>query len=215
MGQIRLGLFDLFSYIIPGIAQIVLMGLALNIIDVAQLQVLITTLTLESLIAYIFLGYIAGFITEGIAVRYVAVILDKVKGKLNDRVLARLKEFHPETKIKNYDINFIYSFAEVNSPKSTEKADTFFAMGSLARNLSFAFLLFGVTSLIRTIVLGNTVIWSYVISIISILLSLYLVFQADEFRASSHKHLLNIYYVVSEVNNKDDGNKSRLKKKSE
>jgi hypothetical protein len=209
MSQIRLGLFDLFGYIIPGIAQMILVGLALNLINLAQLQALLAALTLESSIAYIFLGYVIGFVTEGMAVFYVANILDRVRGKLNERVLTRFKKFHPETKIKNYDINFIYAFADVNSPKSVEKADTFFAMGSLARNLSFSFLLFGIISLVRNIVVGN-VIWSYIVSIASLLFSLYLVFQADKFRDSSHKHLLNIYYIVSEVNNKDD-NKSQKK----
>jgi hypothetical protein len=182
MGQIRLGLFDLFSYIIPGIAIIIFMGLAVHLLDIAQLQMLFASLTLESAVVYIFLGYVVGFITEGMAIRYVSLILDRVKGNVGERVLAKFKEAHPETKIKNFDINYVYSFVEVNSPKSIEKADTFFALGSLARNLSFAFLLFGVTSLVRYIILGNTVLWLYGISFLSIVLSLYLVFQADNFR---------------------------------
>jgi hypothetical protein len=214
MGQIRLGLFDLFSYIIPGIAIIIFMGLAVHLLDIAQLQMLFASLTLESAVVYIFLGYVVGFIAEGIAIRYVSLILDRVKGNVGERVLAKFKEAHPETKIKNFDINYVYSFVEVNSPKSIEKADTFFALGSLARNLSFAFLLFGVTSLVRYIILGNTVLWLYGISFLSIVLSLYLVFQADNFRTRSHRHLLNVYSVISETNIKSLENDGKLKKKS-
>jgi hypothetical protein len=214
MSQLKLGLFDFFSYIIPGLAHIILMGLALDLIDVTQIQTLITTLTWESSIAYIVLAYVVGFITEGMAIRYVAAILDRVRGKLSDRVFIRLKEAHPETKMTSYDFNFIYSFAELNSPQSVEKADSFFAMGSLARNLSFAFLLFGMVTLVRYIIMGTTLIWSYGVSIISILLSLYLVFQADNFRARSHRHLLSIYYVASEANKKDNDDKSKPRKKA-
>lgn len=213
MGQIRLGLFDLFSYIIPGIAIIIFLGLAVNLLDIAQLQTLFATLTLESSIAYLFLGYIVGFIAEGMAIRYVSLILDRVKGNVGDRVLAKFKEAHPESKIKTFDINFVYSFVEVNSPHSIEKADTFFALGSLARNLSFAFLLFGITSFVRYTISGNSALWLYGISFLSILLSLYLVFQADNFRARSHRHLLNIYSIISEVNSKSDENDGKPKKK--
>jgi hypothetical protein len=216
MSQLKLGLFDFFSYIIPGVTHIVLMGLALDFVHMAQLQALITSLTWESSIAYIIVGYVIGFIAEGMAIRYVAVILDRVRGKLNDRVLATLRNAHPETNIRSYDFNFIYAFAELNSPQSVEKADSFFAMGSLARNLSFAFLLFGVVTFVRNLMIGNTFIWAYGVSIISILLSLYLVFQADNFRSRSHRHLLNIYYVASQVNKKDNvtNSKLRLRKKA-
>ncbi len=214
MSQIRLGLFDLFSYIIPGIAIIIFMGLALNVVDIVQLQALVSGLTLVSSIAYIFLGYVVGFITEGLAIRYVSLILDRMRGDLGNRVFTKFSEIHPEAKVKNFDINYIYSFVAVNSPDSIEKADTFFALGSLARNLSFAFLLFGATSLVRYIILGNTILWFYGISMLAILLSIYLVFQADNFRGRSHRHLLNIYYVITEATIKSNESKNRVKRKS-
>ncbi len=214
MSQIRLGLFDLFGYIIPGIVIIIFMGLALNVVDIAQLQALVSGLTLVSSIAYIFLGYVVGFITEGLAIRYVSLILDRVRGDLGNRVFIKFSEIHPDAKLKNFDINYIYSFVAVNSPGSIEKADTFFALGSLARNLSFAFLLFGATSLVRYIILGNTILWLYGISILALLLSIYLVFQADNFRGRSHRHLLNIYYVINEASIKSKEGKSGLQKKS-
>jgi len=201
MNQIRLGLFDIFGYLIPGVAHLILISLALGFIgSIPQLIMIIYALSLNAVLAYAFLGYVIGFIFEGIAIRYVSIILDNILGRLNDRVIKQFRSFHPESKIKSYDINMIYAYSDVNLSTSLEKADTFFAMGSLARNLSFAFLVFAILTIVRAIIQWNITNWFYVCLAApsAIVLSVYLVFQADRFRKSSHIHLLNTYYVITE-----------------
>jgi len=199
MNSIRLGVYDIFSFIIPGIVYIILISFSLNLVTPEQFMNTIFSLSVYSLLGCFFLAYLVGFAFENLATKYCNSIIRIIKGKLKSRLIEEFNENHPDAKIKDYIFSFIYAFADIYSPASREKADNFSALSKMSRNLSLGFLLFIPLTLIYSFLHFNQISWLLSIFkiVAAILISLIFLFHADRYDANSHRHLLNTYYIVS------------------
>ena len=103
MNSFRLGVFDIFAYIIPGIVYLILISLALNIITPEQFTNKISSLTIYSMLGYFFLAYLLGFAFETIASKYCNFFIRLIKGNFKNRVIERFNSDNPETKLKDYN----------------------------------------------------------------------------------------------------------------
>jgi len=200
MNNFRLGVFDIFGYIVPGLFHIVLAILALNIVDLEQLNKTISALSIYSVLTYSFLAYVIGFTTDAIAAPYLPFFMERIRGSLKDKVLQTFKEENPDSIIEKYHFGFIYAFADVKAPNTRAKADIFSAMSSMARNISLAFLLYGVLSIGYAIANYGKTIWLHAIAklLIAVIISILLLYRAYSFRSWSHGHLLNVYSILTE-----------------
>lgn len=200
MNNFRLGVFDLFSYIVPGLFYIILVALSLNILNMDQLIKGISSISFFSFLAFLLAGYLIGFAFDGIASKYYKITIRIIRGELEIRVLEHFKKENPDSKIDEYNFGFIYAFADVYSPDSREKADQFSALANMSRNLSLCFLCYAIITLADSLFHISTLNWIFVpLRLIgAVFVSYIFLSHADRFRSWSHIHLLYSYYIVSE-----------------
>jgi len=216
MNSIRLGVFDIFAYIVPGIVYIVLISLALNFITPEQLINEILSLSLYSLLGYFFLGYLISFALENISSRYFYFTVELIKGNSQSRVIEKFKKENPDAKINEYRYPYTYAFVDVYSPISREKADNFSALAKMARNLSFGFLIFAILTILFSFIHFSQVNWLRMLLkvLIALIISIIFSFNADRYNLYFHIYLLNTYHIISKNADKIESPKKPKDRKS-
>ena len=136
MNKIRLGVFDVFSYIIPGIFYSFVFLSSLNIFPTNEIIRYISSASVNLFFTYLLVAYIIGFVFDWFASKYFKIIYEKSEKR---KVIEHFKNENPDSNISNYYFGFIYAFAEVNCPNNRNKADHFSSLRNMSRNLSFCF----------------------------------------------------------------------------
>lgn len=204
MNNIRLTVFDIFSYMIPGLCYLFLFFGFIDITDISNIKKMISDISILQAVSYSLLSYLIGFISDTIAQLTILPLTDKIRGNIRNRVLDKyLKENNlPQ---EGYHFSSLYSFIDAKAPHVREKVDQFSAMSGMARNLSLAFLVYSIVMII--IVLINSEItgdFSILRLFSAVIISFLLVIRADKFRQWSHIHLLNVYVLLLNQEYKKD-----------
>ena len=202
MNNIRLTVFDIFSYTVPGFCYIILFAFGLEKIDLNSFVETTSKLSIYTILAYSLLSYIIGFIFDVFADKIIIKLIDLLQGDLKERVLSEFNRENPQFALTEYHFSKLYSSIDVQVSKAREKVDQYSAMSGLARNLSLAFLTFTFTSISFTIIHFYNIQWSlFIIKILTgFAISLVLMLQTDTFRRWSHYHLLCDFYIVKKTN---------------
>ena len=183
---------------VPGVCYLIMVPWALKWVAPFQFIDSFSNLTIYSTVAYAFLAYLIGFISDSIAIVIVLFITDRIRGDHRARVLAEFMKENTETEITDYHFSTIYSFVDIKAPNAREKADMFSAMSGLARNLSLAFLLLSILILCTAVVefQNGYLVHEFAASACSFVVSCVLMLRADTFRKWSHSHLLNSFSLL-------------------
>lgn len=139
MNNFRLGVFEVFSYITPGLFYMLLIPLSMNILGKSRLinDIFINKdIPFYSIFALFFVAYLIGFLFDWFAYKYYQLIFGKSH---KNKVIKHFNNENPDSKITDYNFGYIYAYAEVHCPNSREKADQFSALSNMSRNLSFCF----------------------------------------------------------------------------
>ena len=195
MDSLRLTVFDIFSYTVPGLCYIILIFLGLDKTNISELNKIISGLSIYSFFAYCFIAYLIGFTLDTVAGGLITKIVEVFKGNLKERVLSDFLRENPESKITGYHFSKIYSFADIKKEKARDKADQYSAMSGLARNLSLAFLIYTLLTFCHFLFCVENHQWKlFILKIFfGITTSTILMLKSDTFRRWSHGHLLTIY----------------------
>jgi len=216
MNSFRLGVFDIFAYIIPGIVYIVLISLSINLITFEELINKTESLSIYSMLAYFFVAYLIGFALENIAAKYCSIINDLLKGKLKNRIIEKFNKNNPDAEIDDYNFDFLYAFTDIYSSVSRDKSDNFSALAKMSRNLSLVFFLFMIFTLLFNLINFSQIDW-FVLPlkfIIGITISVIFLYHADRYQRYSLEHLLNTYYIISKNIDKIESSKKPKDRKS-
>ena len=199
MNNIQLTVFDIFSYILPGLCYIILIWTALHEVDLSTFIGAISKLSFYSFLAYSFISYLLGFTADVVASAVIVGITDKIRGDFRSRVITDFLDKNPGISIPDYHFGVIYSFADVKAPNARQKADQYSAMSGLARNLSLFLLVFALTTVVSAALEIQTVPLFFLLLKVasSLILSVILMFRADTFRFWSHSHLLHVYFLLN------------------
>ena len=199
MDNLRLTVFDIFSYTVPGLCYLILISLGLGKTNTSELVNIISGLSIYSFFAYCFIAYLLGFTLDTVAGGITVKIIEVIRGKLKERVLSNFLRENPDSKITEYHFSKIYSFADIKEEKSREKADQYSAMSGLARNLSLAFLIYALITFCHALVYSEDHQWKVFLFkfVVGITVSAILMWKSDTFRQWSHGHLLTIYHYYN------------------
>ncbi|MCG3150558.1 MAG: hypothetical protein PCFJNLEI_04044 [Verrucomicrobiae bacterium] len=195
MNNIRLTVFDIFSYLIPGLSYLLLIPYALDFGSCPELFYVLRHLSTFSLLAIAVIAYMTGFVSDAIAEAFISRITDKVLGDLKTRVLTNFNTDNPRDALPEYHFASIYSYADVYVPRARDKADQMSAMKGLASNLSLSFMSFALAAGIYSLTsVSQMHLLKTIIEIIAaLIISAILMYRADTFKRWSHTHLLNAY----------------------
>ncbi len=94
MGNIRLTIFDIFSYIFPGICYLIIFYLYFINQNITTLYPIILNLKFNSSVVFLFIAYLVGFIMDSISGRIIPYITDMFQRDFKDRVLDELSLKH-------------------------------------------------------------------------------------------------------------------------
>ena len=197
MDNIKLSIFDIFSYIVPGIVYFFLAYYSVNYINFDLLFVFLQNLSISSIFVYGFISYLIGFSMDTIAAGTMEV-LEYFFGDFNVFIIEGFKKQNQKCFIDNYHFSEIYSYADLKAPQIREKTDQYSAMSGLARNLSLAFLLFVVVNIFYETFFSSSHDWPQLIMrwVAGTGISFVLMLKAYIFRKWSHYHLLHIYHML-------------------
>ncbi|KAA3612644.1 MAG: hypothetical protein DWQ05_18515 [Calditrichaeota bacterium] len=206
MKNFRFGAFEIFGYLVPGLMYWALILLAINRFSLASLFEKVSTFNFYNILAIFFFAHLTTLSLETVAGRFQKFTIKMIKRSTRQkRVIDIFKNENPEAKsdpkIDDYKFGFLYTFAEVCSPQTREKADTFSAMGNMAINLGFGLFLFAVINTFYWFLNFDFTLWPIMIFefISSLLFSIILLLRAEDFKSYSHSHLLNAYYIITQV----------------
>jgi hypothetical protein len=199
MDNLRLTVFDIFSYMIPGLCYLVLLSWLVGKVDLSEVRKTISELSVFSALAYSFLSYLLGFVSDAISSLTILPLTDKIVGDLRGRVLREFRRENRCPEQEEYHFSTVYSFVDAKAPHVREKADQFSAMSGMARNLSLVFLIYGLSVAWSGIRSPGTIGWSLTLRMsFAMVISFLLVRRADMFRRWSHTHLLNVYVLLAD-----------------
>jgi hypothetical protein len=197
MNNIKMTVFDIFSFLIPGMNYLLLFVLSLNYIPLNMLFEKISQLSFYSILIIILISYVIGFALYFIASKYLTIFIKIFRKKtLKNRVLDEFNNSLKGIIINDYDYGRLYSFCAIKCVASRDKADDFSALGKMARNLSLGFFIFFVITLMMIFFNSDFILWVFIAKIIvSLFLSIILLLRADDFKSYSHGELLYSYYT--------------------
>ena len=211
MQFIRLGVFDFFGRIIPGVFCLTLILLSTNYQNFEQLLHRISSLSISSLIIFIIFLYIFGFVLDTIGSYYQSFIGKLLFGDVKTKVIEKFKKENPDLKIEGYNIQFLDSHTEINSPRINEREDSFRAMGLMSRNLSLSIIIYALIAIVNGILnFENNNLFLIIIKVLSsFFLSYLLLLRSIQIRQSGDEYLLYSYYINNKSlskNSSDMGN---------
>jgi|GEM_PF-3846820 len=197
MDNLRLTVFDVFSYILPGVCMLVSVLWGINRITISDLSNLIANMNINIILFYIFVSYLLGFVVDAFSIVSIYKITDKILGKFSNRIIKEHNNKNSDNLIDEYHFSKIYSFSEIKHKDAREKADQFLAMSGLARNLCFTFIITVLVIIIKNMLAFSYINWLNMIGqLVSFFaLSYLLMIRADIFRRWAHSHLLDIYVL--------------------
>jgi len=140
---ITFGIYDFFSYTIPGLMYLVVFNQVLGLFKIST----ITFDKLNANLGYTLLGiifaYIVGHLMDMIARRWFFLFY---KDKLQKRLIDRLKKNYPELKIDFdvQDLRVLFSFIRHHQLELAEAIEKTQVIKIMLQNISLALLLFGV-----------------------------------------------------------------------
>lgn len=211
MQFIRLGVFDFFGRIIPSVFCLAIILLSTNYQNFEQSLNRISSLSISSLIIFIIFLYIFGFVLDTIGSYYQSFIGKLLFADVKTKVLDKFKKENPDLKIEKYNIQFLDSYNEINSPRINEREDSFRAMGLMSRNLSLSIIIYALITIVYGVLyFENNNVFLIIIKVLSsFLLSYLLLSRAIQIRQSGDEYLLYSYYIKNKSlaeNPNDRGN---------
>ena len=202
MGNIRLTVFDIFSYLVPGFSYIVIIVCLNCNFNLEELISLTDNINFITIGIYSFFSYLIGFISDAVASFLIPSIIDLFKGDFKTRIIQEFNREYPDSNMQTYHYAHVYAYVNNFANPVREKVDQFSAMSGLARNLSLTLLVFVIVVLYYTI--NNWEIVNFLkislILILSLIISVVLMFKSDTFKRWSHAHLLHVYYLLTNNN---------------
>lgn len=198
MNSIRLTVFDVFSYILPGFYFLFIFFIVLYDFNFLLLYHMFLGIGFLKLFLFLLCSYFLGFVMDPLsnfmAIKFVALF----RGKLKDRVIEKCngyKGLYDVPIVLNYQFSHIYSYVDYYSSQVRLKVDQLSAMSGLARNMAMSTLLSSLL-IIYYYYINQVNVFLVFFSIVEILVSIMLFFRSDTFRYWSHLHLLNGFIVI-------------------
>lgn len=151
--SISFGIYDFFSYTIPGLLYLFVLNQALRLFKFPNINID----TLNTNLGYAFMGvilaYLTGHLMDMIARRWFFLFY---KDNLQRRLIDRLREKYPELKI-NFDIHdrlVLFSFIRHNKLDLAETIEKYKVLNIMLQNVSLALLLAGIYQILYIIYNG-------------------------------------------------------------
>jgi hypothetical protein len=154
--SITLGIYDFFSYTVPGIFYILVINRLLMLLNLPSINIGNLDISLGGALLWFVVSYVVGHLMDSFAIRlYYAV------NKFHAETIA-MKEFREKN--KNLDIDFtinnrqtLFSVIRHNDMNLALYIDNFKAISIMLNNISLALLLLSVVEVIEIIVNGYSV----------------------------------------------------------
>lgn len=144
--SIRIGVYDLFAYMVPGGLYLTNVSIAASALFGFRVDAVVTHLDLTQALLLAFIAYTLGIVVDPVCSRTWNRLF-YVKG-LEQIVLRDLRERHPEYDLgfEAHDWRILRSYFHLRNREWSLDLDQFNAMNIMLRNLSFGLILLGVTA---------------------------------------------------------------------
>lgn len=179
--NIRLGIYEVFSRIVPGglyVAAIVQFLSILGIVDI-NLQV-VNDLSLVVLIGFVVIAYILGGAFDNLAL----LLFGLFKGpNLSGRTFAKFKDKYQgrwQIDFEKYDFPVLLAFIRTKNLELAGELDRHSALSIMLRNVSLGLLFMAVNSSIQFFISGNSI--NIFASIVLLVVSVLIIREAVKFR---------------------------------
>lgn len=163
--SITFGIYDFFSYTIPGIIYLLVINQLLKLFKFPSINIDILNTNVTSALLGIIIAYIVGHIMDMIARRWFFLFYQDF---LQKRLIDRLKENYPELKIEfgTRDLRVLFSFIRHHQLELAESIEKYKVINIMLQNVSLALLLFGIQEILFIVIHGLS-IGAVVLSVIA------------------------------------------------
>jgi len=225
--SITLGIYDFFSYIIPGFLYMYafnefLGALQWKHIDISSMISSGQTPSLIFLIPLIITAFIVGHIFDPVAHRFYDLINRfRHSESMSEKSLVSIKGRYPELNVqfRPMDWSTLFVLIRLRNLEVSKFIDKFNADAIMLRNIAFSFLLLSIDYLLGS--LFNRLWYFLLVALLLIVLSVLARSRSNDFRLRFFKHIyrasleygLNLKEVI-EYNKKENQQTQKLKKNS-
>lgn len=145
--SIAFGVYDFFSYTIPGMIYLLVINQLLGLFKLPNLEIDKLNVNLGYAFLSIIIAYVVGHLMDMIARKWFFLFY---KDSLQIRLIDRLRTKYPELKIEFdfSDIHSLFSFIRHHQLELAETIEKYKVIEIMLKNISFALLLFGVQEIL-------------------------------------------------------------------
>ncbi len=154
--SITFGIYDFFSYTVPGFLYIFTINALLGIIKLPHFTVGNISLDIGFALIGVVVAYVVGGLLDTFAYKWYLLFY---RNRIEHQALDQMKKNYPSLNI-GFDVKdrrLMYSFIKHNNLELAENIDKFKALNIMFHNISFALLLFSLVQLVKLTLDGFSV----------------------------------------------------------
>jgi hypothetical protein len=186
MDKIKFGLFDVFAYAIPGMLVLLVFPIAYTNLSMSvytfaeRVMMFSEKVSFNSILLFVFVGYVTGFVLHFLGYNYFNRVAKKIwKNRLKGK----------EKGLSKFEAKFV--LVRHYSKENYSYAEQWMTFRAMSFNISLAFLIIGLTILIKVICSQSFRLDWIVVSIVLFLMAAITLRRAVTFHAWSHDTLDN------------------------
>ena len=154
--SITFGVYDFFSYTVPGFLYLWTINQLLAIFNLPHFNVQDISLDIGYALIGVVASYVAGGLMDTIAYRWYLLFY---KHTIEQQALNNIKRNYPELKV-DFDVRdrrLLFSFVKHNNLELAENIDKFKALNIMFHNISFGLFLFSLVQIAKLVVDGISI----------------------------------------------------------